>query len=107
MMITYFKTVVAVLTVGILVTHGLICQFPHCETVQCESVDADNCTGTIRMGGGYCGCCMVCFTQIGYLEPCVYKDALDELLYPPTAICNPGLYCDRKSSTCQSIPGVG
>jgi hypothetical protein len=71
-MITYFKNVIAVLTFVIFVTHGLICQFPHCETVQCESVDADNCTGTIRMGGGYCGCCMACFTQIGNISDMFY-----------------------------------
>jgi len=43
---------------------GLICQFPHCETVKCDPVT--NCSGEYRKsGGGYCGCCPACFTFIG------------------------------------------
>lgn len=46
------------------VVTGLMCQWPHCETVECEPVDPD-CNGTVKMGGGYCGCCMACFTYLG------------------------------------------
>lgn len=55
---------VTMATIIIMVT-GLICQFPHCEKVDCEPVT--DCNGTVKMGGGYCGCCLACFTYLGRL----------------------------------------
>ncbi|KAL4228987.1 hypothetical protein ACF0H5_012026 [Mactra antiquata] len=84
-----------------IVSYGLICQFPHCERVKCDPLP-ENCSGTVKMGGGYCGCCMACFTQnLGQDDDCVVENRM----FPPTALCKTGLYCDYNSTTCQEIPG--
>ncbi|XP_060591429.1 uncharacterized protein LOC132746333 [Ruditapes philippinarum] len=95
-----YALIVVVLAVA-MVTTGLICQFPHCNTVKCEVVDRENCQGTVKMGGGYCGCCEACFTEVGLGEVC----EVDYRLYPPTFLCEKGLYCEYNTTTCEEIPG--
>ncbi|XP_060568608.1 uncharacterized protein LOC132727199 [Ruditapes philippinarum] len=94
---------VAMVTVLVAVTSGLICQNPDCEYVQCDPVNPDNCTGTMRLGGGLCGCCKACFTCVGLGEPCESGDSLHAMFYPPTVLCDTGLYCDDKNLTCVAI----
>ena len=57
-------TLVLILVVcGVGQVAGLICQFPHCESVACEPVG--QCNGTVKLGGGYCGCCVAGFIYLG------------------------------------------
>ncbi|KAL4229082.1 hypothetical protein ACF0H5_012121 [Mactra antiquata] len=90
---------VFILATVAMVTEGLICQFPHCDTVKCDPLP-EHCSGTIKMGGGYCGCCMACFTYLVEGEPCEVKDVIDAIMYPLTENCAPGLVCDRTNLTC-------
>ncbi|XP_052803621.1 uncharacterized protein LOC128233807 [Mya arenaria] len=102
---SYIIFIISLLWMAAMVT-CLICQFPHCERVDCEPVT--NCTGEVKSsGGGYCGCCAACFTYIGHNEPCELKEGVEALLYPQTAVCDKGLYCEgNSSSTCQPFPGI-
>ncbi|KAL4229083.1 hypothetical protein ACF0H5_012122 [Mactra antiquata] len=72
---------------------------PPCLLVKCNP-PPEHCSGTIKMGGGYCGCCMACFTYLGEGEQCEVKDVSDTMYYPQTEICASGLYCDSNNSTC-------
>jgi hypothetical protein len=65
--------VIVVLSAVAMVATGLICQYPPCNLVKCNIVDRDNCQGTVRMGGGYCGCCEACFTEVGKCISRLYR----------------------------------
>ncbi|KAH3699818.1 hypothetical protein DPMN_074780 [Dreissena polymorpha] len=97
---------IVVVAVFVTIATGLICQFPHCETVKCQAIN--NCTGSVReRGGGYCGCCPACFTTLGQNEDCEWADPYVAVIQPVTALCDTGLYCELNSSTCQPVVGFG
>ncbi|XP_052803768.1 uncharacterized protein LOC128233927 [Mya arenaria] len=98
-----FNILILSLLWTVAIVAGLICQFPHCDTVVCEPVA--NCTGEVKdSGGGYCGCCRACFIYLETNMTCEVQDLVEALVHPTTVVCKPGLECERNSSTCQPNP---
>ncbi|KAL4228463.1 Nidogen-2 [Mactra antiquata] len=86
----------AALAVFIAGAHALyVCPHNVCDTVDCAAVD--NCNGRVSQGGGWCGCCDVCMTQLGEGELCMSTFLLG---VPSTSECGQGLHCDSTTMKC-------
>ncbi|KAH3699284.1 equistatin-like [Dreissena polymorpha] len=73
----------------------ILCPQNACHTVRCASVQ--NCEGRVNQGGGWCGCCDICMTQLAEGDNCLSTLLLG---VPATTECGAGLQCDRDTQTC-------
>ncbi|XP_041372338.1 uncharacterized protein LOC121385645 [Gigantopelta aegis] len=76
--------------------HAIVCPPNVCSMVDCMSVT--NCNGRVVSGGGYCGCCDTCVTELAEGERC---GSMFLLGVPSHVACESHLICDVHTMTCQ------
>jgi len=85
-------------------TSAMVCTDNTCSAVRCAAVTAESCLGgTFVQNGGFCGCCDACVKSIAKGDRC-----LSTLLMgvPATEKCGQGLYCDPRTSRCETLPDI-
>jgi len=83
---------------------AMVCTDNTCATVRCAFVTAESCLGgTYVKNGGFCGCCDACIRSLNKGEHCLATLLMG---VPSTARCGKGLYCDPRTSHCESLPDL-
>jgi len=83
---------------------AMVCTDQTCATVRCAAITADTCLGgTFVENGGFCGCCDACIRALNKGEHCLATLLMG---VPSTQRCGKGLYCDPRTSVCETLPNL-
>jgi len=92
------------LCVSLACTSAMVCTDDTCSVVRCAAVTAETCVGgTFVQKGGFCGCCDACIRSLGKGEHCMATLLMG---VPHSAKCGKGLYCDPRTSQCETLPSL-
>ncbi|KAL3268926.1 hypothetical protein HHI36_008013 [Cryptolaemus montrouzieri] len=71
----------------------IVCNRNSCNNVKCKNVTRQECNKPNQdlRKGGWCNCCIICFTTLGENEPCRQSHAIG--VPSPTSACGDELEC--------------